>query len=123
MNGDEDTPLAITLRGTDTENDALTFTVAAPPAHGTLSLNADGSFSYTPAANFNGSDSFSYKANDGTTNSAAATVSRSAGSAPNSSLAPLGLMETMPMFRRRSVASMVSRTSRFAPKTTIGCAS
>jgi VCBS repeat-containing protein len=34
------------------------------PSHGTLTLNADGSLSYTPAANYNGSDSFTYKAVD-----------------------------------------------------------
>ena len=39
------------------------------PAHGTLTLNADGSFTYTPAANYNGTDSFTYKANDGTADS------------------------------------------------------
>ena len=44
------------------------------PSHGTLTLNPDGSFVYTPAANFNGSDSFTYKANDGKLDSAEATV-------------------------------------------------
>ena len=44
------------------------------PAHGTLTLNADGSFTYIPAANYNGSDSFTYKANDGTVDSGVATV-------------------------------------------------
>ncbi len=44
------------------------------PSHGTLTLNADGSFSYTPAANFNGSDSFTYRASDGTLTSNVATV-------------------------------------------------
>ena len=44
------------------------------PAHGTLTLNADGSFTYTPAANYNGTDSFTYKANDGSADSNAATV-------------------------------------------------
>src|SRR5439155_25712193 len=34
-------------------------------AHGTLTLNDDGSFDYTPAADYNGSDSFTYEANDG----------------------------------------------------------
>src|SRR5262249_60038719 len=42
--------------------------------HGTLTLNSDGSFSYTPAANYNGPDSFTYKANDGTADSGVATV-------------------------------------------------
>src|SRR5262249_52852267 len=37
-------------------------------------LNSDGSFSYTPAANFNGSDSFTYRASDGTLTSQPATV-------------------------------------------------
>ena len=42
--------------------------------HGTLVLNADGSFTYTPAAGFTGSDSFTCKANDGTTDSNVVTV-------------------------------------------------
>ena len=42
--------------------------------HGTLTLNANGSFTYTPAANYNGTDSFTYKANDGTADSNVATV-------------------------------------------------
>ena len=39
-----------------------------------LTLNADGSFTYTPNANFNGADSFTYTANDGTADSNVATV-------------------------------------------------
>ncbi len=54
--------------------DASTALVVASPAHGTLGLNADGSFSYTPAANYCGSDSFSYRANDGEAASDVATV-------------------------------------------------
>ena len=45
------------------------------PAHGTLSLAADGSLTYTPEANFNGSDSFTYKASDGSLDSGETTVS------------------------------------------------
>src|SRR5205807_1685937 len=44
------------------------------PSHGTLTLNADGSFDYTPANGFAGDDTFTYKANDGTSDSNVATV-------------------------------------------------
>ena len=76
---DEDTPLNVAALGvlvndTDVDGDTLTAVLVSGPAHGTLTLNADGSFTYTPAANFNGSDSFTYKANDGTADSNVATV-------------------------------------------------
>ena len=46
----------------------------ASPTHGSLTLNPDGSFNYTPATNYNGPDSFTYKANDGTIDGNPATV-------------------------------------------------
>ncbi|HOX05006.1 MAG TPA: Ig-like domain-containing protein, partial [Planctomycetota bacterium] len=70
----EDTPKAITLTGSDVEGSALTFTVVSAPAHGTLS-GSGASRTYTPAANWNGSDSFTFKVNDGTVDSTEATVS------------------------------------------------
>jgi VCBS repeat-containing protein len=77
---DEDTPLTISASGvlvndTDFESDPLTAVLVAGPAHGDLTLNPDGSFTYTPASDYNGSDSFTYKANDGVLNSNVATVS------------------------------------------------
>ena len=59
----------------DTSGNALTAVSDAAPAHGTLTLNADGSFSYVPASGYVGSDSFTYHANDGTADSNVATVS------------------------------------------------
>jgi len=50
---------------TDGDDNVLTAVLVTGPAHGTLALNADGSFAYTPAGNFNGEDSFSYKPSDG----------------------------------------------------------
>src|SRR5205085_258562 len=75
----EDTPLTIASPGvlgndTDVDGNPLTAAVVAQPAHGTVTVNADGSFTYTPDANYNGSDSFTYKANDGTADSNVATV-------------------------------------------------
>src|SRR5207248_1539905 len=66
----EDTKLTITapgVLGNDTDPDAgdtRTAVLACGPANGTLTLNADGSFIYTPSANFNGTDSFKYQAKD-----------------------------------------------------------
>jgi len=80
---DEDTVLTINngrgvlANDTDEEGDNLSVSTAKPqtlPTRGTLILNADGSFSYTPEANFNGTDSFTYKANDGQADSADTTV-------------------------------------------------
>ena len=59
---------------TDADGDALTAVLVTGPANGTLTLNADGSFSYTPNADFNGADSFTYTANDATGVSNTATV-------------------------------------------------
>ncbi len=76
----EDTPLTVVLANgvlvndTDTEGNALTAVLDAGPANGTLTLNANGTFTYTPASNYNGNDTFTYHANDGTGNSNIATV-------------------------------------------------
>jgi VCBS repeat-containing protein len=60
---------------TDAENDPLTATLAGGPSHGALTLNANGSFAYTPNGGYSGDDSFTYRANDGTADSNVATVS------------------------------------------------
>jgi hypothetical protein len=59
---------------TDVENDSLTAHVVSGPSHGALTFNPDGSFAYTPATDFHGTDSFTYKANDGTSDGNTATV-------------------------------------------------
>ena len=77
----EDTTLTVVAPGvlandTDIDGDPITAILVDSPAHGTLSLNSDGSFTYTPALNYNGPDSFTYKANDGLADSPTnATVS------------------------------------------------
>ncbi len=69
----EDTAFSGNLpAATDVDGDALTYAAGSTaPAHGTVVVNSDGSFTYTPTANFNGSDSFTYAVSDGT-----ATVER-----------------------------------------------
>ena len=50
---------------TDEDSDPLAAVLVDGPAHGTLTLNPDGSFIYTPDEDYVGPDSFTYKANDG----------------------------------------------------------
>ena len=76
----EDRVLNVAARGvlandTDADGDPLTASLVAGPAHGTLQLNANGSFRYTPSPDYFGSDRFSYQANDGRANSDAVLVS------------------------------------------------
>ena len=59
----------------DLEGATLTPSLVSVPAHGSLTLNTDGSFTYVPVANYNGPDSFSYRVSDGTLQSGIATVS------------------------------------------------
>ena len=61
-------PIRIALLGNDTDPDAgdvLTVTGHTQPAHGVVTLNGDGTVTYTPTAGFNGVDTFSYTISDG----------------------------------------------------------
>ncbi len=71
-----DTAKAITLAGTDPDSPALalTYTVAAAPANGTLAGTAP-NLTYTPASGYSGPDSFTFTVSNGQKTSAAATVS------------------------------------------------
>ncbi len=70
---DEDTPLAIKLTGTDPDSNPLTYRIVTPPLNGGLS-GAAPNLTYVPIANFSGSDIFTFVVNDGSVNSATATV-------------------------------------------------
>ena len=89
----EDTAKTITLAGSDPDADSLTFKIASLPPHGKLyeggsvvpvneitaaelpKALSGNQVTYDPALNYNGADSFNFKANDGSLDSAAATVS------------------------------------------------
>jgi VCBS repeat-containing protein len=76
---DQITTLTVPVPGvlgndTDADGDPLTAVLVSGPSHGTLDLNSNGSFTYTPAANYSGADSFTYRASDGSLQSDAATV-------------------------------------------------
>jgi hypothetical protein len=74
-NGLKNTPLKVTAPGVlgndaDTEGNPISVASYSQPAHGTVVLNTNGSFTYTPNADYCGADSFTYKATDGSCNAA-----------------------------------------------------
>jgi hypothetical protein len=69
----QDTPLAITLTAADPDGPQTNFVIAAYPARGSLSGNPP-EVTYTPAPDFSGLDSITFRANDGSLTSGLATV-------------------------------------------------
>jgi hypothetical protein len=74
-----DSPLTVVVPGVlandiDPDGDQIAAAKVADPSHGSLSLNVDGSFAYTPAQGFVGHDSFTYKVSDGKLQSNIATA-------------------------------------------------
>jgi hypothetical protein len=93
VNGTEDAPLIINAASllsndSDLDGDVLSIASFTQPAHGTLVDNGNGTFTYTPAANYHGPDSYTYTVTDGNGGTATATVSISVASV-NDSPAPV----------------------------------
>ncbi|RYD19459.1 MAG: DUF642 domain-containing protein [Verrucomicrobiaceae bacterium] len=59
---------------TDPQGTALTAAINASPSHGSVTLNTNGSFTYTPVAGYTGTDSFTYHARDAALDSNIVTV-------------------------------------------------
>lgn len=64
-----------TLTATDVDSSTLTFSKVTDPTHGTATVASNGAFTYTPATDYTGGDSFTFKANDGALDSNSAIVS------------------------------------------------
>jgi hypothetical protein len=74
VSGVEDDSLSIILAGSDADGDSLTYALVSSPAHGSASLSSN-TVTYTPASNYNGTDSFTFTASDDSSTSSPATVS------------------------------------------------
>ena len=61
----EDTPVSGQMAATDADGDGLTYTKGNDPTHGTLVVNGDGSYTYTPATGYVGTDTFTIVVSDG----------------------------------------------------------
>jgi hypothetical protein len=88
VNTPVDTPVTISLAGSDVDGGSLTFAVGTPPAQGTLGAigtptcaagSCTAQVTYTPGAGYSGGDSFTFTTNDGLLSSAPATVSITVG--------------------------------------------
>ena len=70
----ENTALLISFSASDVESDNLSYSITSQPSNGGLGAVSGSQVLYTPNSDFNGTDSFTYQANDGTDNSNVATV-------------------------------------------------
>ncbi|WP_460882983.1 cadherin-like domain-containing protein, partial [Pseudaeromonas pectinilytica] len=100
LNTDEETPVNGSIIATDLDGDRLSYSLNGTPANGSVTLNADGTFTYTPASNFNGSDSFSVTVSDGKGGTTTSTVTIGVAplnDAPTSSNVSLNTNEETPV--------------------------
>ncbi|KAA0102517.1 tandem-95 repeat protein [Mycolicibacterium sp. P1-18] len=109
----EDATLTVNAPGvlgndTDPDGQALTVGAGTATAHGTFTLNSDGSFAYTPGPNFNGTDSFTYQATDGAATTAPVTVTITV-TAVND--APTAANDTIPIAKDSFVAFSLANRS------------
>ncbi|MBU2871174.1 Ig-like domain-containing protein, partial [Colwellia sp. E2M01] len=71
---EEDSQVTVTLRAEDSDGDELIYSIVTNPEHGSLVQSTDDTWTYTPAENYNGTDSFTYITTDPDTNSEPAIV-------------------------------------------------
>jgi VCBS repeat-containing protein len=105
------------FKATDLDGDKQTFKVVKTTSHGTLKINGT-QFTYTPTKNFNGTDSFTYKSNDGTSDSNIGRITIIVTKTPIKVInMPLTTVET-PTKMVTNTASTI-KTSNYTPKNTL----
>lgn len=84
ISGNENTTIIGVVGATDADGDTLTYSLApgGQAANGTVAIGANGAYTYTPNAGFNGTDSFTFRVFDGTTSSTG-TVTVTVNDVPN----------------------------------------
>jgi hypothetical protein len=89
---DEDTPVNIDVlfNDSDVDGDTLAVTSVTTPVHGAAAIEGDGTVTYTPDADFNGTDSFEYTIDDGTGSTDTATVTVTVGAVNDAPVAVAG---------------------------------
>ena len=72
--GDKNQQQSGTIACTDVDDASLTISQVSNPAHGSANVATDGDWTYTPTNNYSGSDTFTFRANDGSANSNTANM-------------------------------------------------
>lgn len=93
-----------TLTATDADSNTLTFSKVSDPTHGTVTVASSGAFTYTPATDYTGGDSFTFKANDGSLDSNSAIVSITV----NASTPPAGTLSSFTLAPTSVVGGAIS---------------
>lgn len=104
-------PSGVLANDSTRDGSLLSATIDVGPQHGSLTFNPDGSFLYTPVANFNGTDSFTYHATNGTTTSDPVTVTLTVTSVND---APVVTVGTSPVMAQEQTAVFVVPTLTLA---------
>jgi hypothetical protein len=116
----QDTTLTVPAPGvlandSDPDGDAITLALVTQVAHGTVTLAANGGFTYVPSAGYSGSDGFTYKVTDPAGASSSATVTISVAAAPTTDTVAI----TSAVYTRRTKTLAVKATSTAAPAATL----
>jgi hypothetical protein len=128
-NTPENSPLIVTNPGVlandaDCYGTSMTATILSGPAHAaSFSLNAAGGFSYMPATNYTGTDSFVYQASDGASIIGAATVTITVGSVRNGPSLPIQTNWVINELTQLTVTNTATDTDAPAPVLTYTLAS
>ena len=101
----EDSAKNVQLTATDTNNDTLTYSIITNPTHGTASVNTNGAVTYTPATNYFGNDTFTYKVNDGVAFSNAQIVNITVSSVDD---APVATFQGFSLFEDQSYSHILN---------------
>ena len=114
VNTGENVPVAINLNASDADGDPLTYQVVSSPLHGSLSGTAP-NLTYTPAAGYSGSDSFTFKANDGLVYGNTATVNFSITKGPENTLLLIASPSQVSYARGQLITFTVAVFNRLLP--------
>ncbi|MGF1761391.1 retention module-containing protein, partial [Photobacterium sagamiensis] len=98
---EEDTPVSGQLTATDVDGDTLSFAKGTEPTNGSVTVNTDGTWTYTPNTDYNGSDSFTVVVSDG--NGGTDTITVSVGVTPVND-GPVAVADTATVAEDGSVA-------------------